>query len=187
MNSNLDPSPRRLSAAEKEFEKAIRPADFHSFYGQAKVIENIIVFVQAARARGEALDHVLLHGPPGLGKTTLSHIIATELGDREIPPEQRPIVMRCIHTTADFDYADSLYFSPDAVEKAKSLLRKGTLIVTDTNMALAGINKPANAFQGHHILHAQIICCLTAIYTIWLPAGTCAAASVAAPSATHGT
>ena len=54
MNSNLDPSPRRLSAAEKEFEKAIRPADFHNFYGQAKVIENIIVFVQAARARGEA-------------------------------------------------------------------------------------------------------------------------------------
>ena len=80
MNSNLDPSPRRLSAAEKEFEKAIRPADFHNFYGQAKVIENIIVFVQAARARGEALDHVLLHGPPGLGKTTLSHIIANEMG-----------------------------------------------------------------------------------------------------------
>ena len=80
MNNNLDPSPRRLSAAEKEFEKAIRPADFHNFYGQEKVIENIIVFVQAARARKEALDHVLLHGPPGLGKTTLSHIIANEMG-----------------------------------------------------------------------------------------------------------
>lgn len=80
MNSNLDPSQKRLSAAEKEFERAIRPADFHNFYGQAKVIENIIVFVQAARARGEALDHVLLHGPPGLGKTTLSHIIANEMG-----------------------------------------------------------------------------------------------------------
>ncbi|MCQ2263201.1 MAG: Holliday junction branch migration DNA helicase RuvB [Bacteroidales bacterium] len=80
MNNNLDPSKKRLSAAEKEFEKAIRPADFHNFYGQAKVIENIIVFVQAARARGEALDHVLLHGPPGLGKTTLSHIIANEMG-----------------------------------------------------------------------------------------------------------
>lgn len=80
MNNNLDPSQKRLSAAEKEFEKAIRPADFHNFYGQEKVIENIIVFVQAARARGEALDHVLLHGPPGLGKTTLSHIIANEMG-----------------------------------------------------------------------------------------------------------
>ena len=80
MNDNLDPTKKRLSAAEKEFERAIRPADFHNFYGQEKVVENIIVFVQAARARKEALDHVLLHGPPGLGKTTLSHIIANEMG-----------------------------------------------------------------------------------------------------------
>ncbi|MDD4395851.1 MAG: Holliday junction branch migration DNA helicase RuvB, partial [Bacteroidales bacterium] len=71
MNTNLDPSQNRLSAAEKEFERAIRPADFTNFYGQEKVIENIIVFVQAAKERKEALDHVLLHGPPGLGKTTL--------------------------------------------------------------------------------------------------------------------
>ena len=80
MNDNLDPSKQRLSAAEKEFERAIRPADFRNFYGQEQVIENIIVFVQAAKARKEALDHVLLHGPPGLGKTTLSHIIANEMG-----------------------------------------------------------------------------------------------------------
>ncbi|HNW68629.1 MAG TPA: Holliday junction branch migration DNA helicase RuvB [Bacteroidales bacterium] len=80
MNTNLDPSQNRLSAAEKEFERAIRPADFINFYGQEKVIENIIVFVQAAKERKEALDHVLLHGPPGLGKTTLSHIIANEMG-----------------------------------------------------------------------------------------------------------
>ncbi|MBQ7734704.1 MAG: Holliday junction branch migration DNA helicase RuvB [Bacteroidales bacterium] len=80
MNDNLNPSKQRLSAAEKEFERAIRPADFHNFYGQKQVIENIIVFVQAAKARKEALDHVLLHGPPGLGKTTLSHIIANEMG-----------------------------------------------------------------------------------------------------------
>ena len=79
-NNNVDPSSGRLSAAEKEFEKAIRPSDFSNFYGQEKVIENIIIFVQAARGRGEALDHVLLHGPPGLGKTTLSHIIANEMG-----------------------------------------------------------------------------------------------------------
>ncbi|MBR3630325.1 MAG: precorrin-8X methylmutase [Oscillospiraceae bacterium] len=72
-------------------------------------------------------------------------IIAAELGDREIPPEERPIVMRCIHTTADFDYAENLYFSPGAVSRAKALLRSGTLIVTDTNMALSGINKPALA------------------------------------------
>ena len=80
MNDNLNPSKQRLSAAEKEFERAIRPADFRNFYGQEQVIENIIVFVQAAKARKEALDHVLLHGPPGLGKTTLSHIIANEMG-----------------------------------------------------------------------------------------------------------
>ena len=80
MNSNLDPSKKRLSASEKEFEQAIRPADFSNFYGQQQVIDNIIVFVKAAKARGEALDHVLFHGPPGLGKTTLSHIISNEMG-----------------------------------------------------------------------------------------------------------
>lgn len=80
MNSNLDPSQERLTATEKEFEKAIRPGDFSNFFGQEQVIDNISVFVQAAKARGEALDHVLLHGPPGLGKTTLSNIIANEMG-----------------------------------------------------------------------------------------------------------
>ncbi len=80
MNNNLDPNSARLSAAEKEFERAIRPTDFANFHGQEQVIENIMVFVRAAKARGEALDHVLLHGPPGLGKTTLSHIIANEMG-----------------------------------------------------------------------------------------------------------
>ncbi|MCQ2272925.1 MAG: Holliday junction branch migration DNA helicase RuvB [Bacteroidales bacterium] len=80
MNQNLDPTSERLSAAEKEFERAIRPTDFASFQGQEQVLDNIIVFVRAAKARGEALDHVLLHGPPGLGKTTLSHIIANEMG-----------------------------------------------------------------------------------------------------------
>lgn len=69
-----------LSPAEKEVEKALRPLSFKDFTGQQKVVENVKVFVQAARQRGEALDHVLLHGPPGLGKTTLSFIIAHELG-----------------------------------------------------------------------------------------------------------
>jgi Holliday junction DNA helicase RuvB len=69
-----------LSSSEKEFEKALRPLSFHDFSGQFKVVENIKVFVQAAKQRGESLDHVLLHGPPGLGKTTLSFIIANELG-----------------------------------------------------------------------------------------------------------
>ena len=80
MNENLDPTTNRMSSADKEFERAIRPAAFKEFQGQQQVLENIIVFVRAAKARGEALDHVLLHGPPGLGKTTLSHIIGNEMG-----------------------------------------------------------------------------------------------------------
>ncbi|GAA5035121.1 Holliday junction ATP-dependent DNA helicase RuvB [Marivirga lumbricoides] len=68
-----------LSPVEKEFEKALRPLSFDDFTGQYKVVENIKVFVQAALKRAEPLDHVLLHGPPGLGKTTLSHIIANEM------------------------------------------------------------------------------------------------------------
>ena len=65
---------------EKELEKALRPSQFDAFSGQEKIVENLKVFVEAARMRGEALDHLLLHGPPGLGKTTLSGIIANELG-----------------------------------------------------------------------------------------------------------
>lgn len=69
----------KLNAAEKEIEKALRPLSFDDFTGQQKVVDNIKVFVQAAKQRNESLDHVLLHGPPGLGKTTLSYIIANEL------------------------------------------------------------------------------------------------------------
>lgn len=69
-----------LSSSEKEFEKALRPLSFEDFSGQQKVVDNLKIFVDAAKMRGEPLDHVLLHGPPGLGKTTLSHIIANELG-----------------------------------------------------------------------------------------------------------
>ncbi|MBQ5993523.1 MAG: Holliday junction branch migration DNA helicase RuvB [Bacteroidales bacterium] len=80
MNENLDPTTQHLSASDKEFERAIRPAQFTDFQGQKQVLENLMVFVHAAKGRGEALDHVLLHGPPGLGKTTLSHIIGNEMG-----------------------------------------------------------------------------------------------------------
>jgi len=69
----------QMSSTEKEIEKALRPLSFSDFTGQEKVIENIRIFVMAAKQRNEPLDHVLLHGPPGLGKTTLSHIIANEL------------------------------------------------------------------------------------------------------------
>jgi Holliday junction DNA helicase RuvB len=80
MNENLDPSLDKLNTSEKEIEKVLRPQVFEDFTGQEKILENLKIFVQAARLRGEALDHVLLHGPPGLGKTTLSNIIANEMG-----------------------------------------------------------------------------------------------------------
>ncbi|NMM49742.1 Holliday junction branch migration DNA helicase RuvB [Marinigracilibium pacificum] len=76
----LQPDKNFLSPGDKEIEKALRPLSFDDFTGQQKVVENIKVFVEAAKRREEALDHVLLHGPPGLGKTTLSHIISNELG-----------------------------------------------------------------------------------------------------------
>ena len=79
MNTNLDATGRSMSEREREVERALRPSGFDSFAGQAQVLENLKIFVQAAKERGEPLDHVLLHGPPGLGKTTLSFIIANEL------------------------------------------------------------------------------------------------------------
>ena len=71
---------QNFNSAEKDFENALRPLKFDDFSGQSKVVENLEVFVEAAKYRGEPLDHTLLHGPPGLGKTTLSNIIANELG-----------------------------------------------------------------------------------------------------------
>jgi Holliday junction DNA helicase RuvB len=79
MNENLDAESEHLSSAEKEVEKVLRPKEFADFSGQEKVVENLRIFVQATKQRQEALDHVLLHGPPGLGKTTLANIIAAEL------------------------------------------------------------------------------------------------------------
>ena len=80
MEEDFDIRDARMPESEREYENALRPLSFHDFSGQAKVVENLKVFVMAARMRKEALDHVLLHGPPGLGKTTLSNIIANELG-----------------------------------------------------------------------------------------------------------
>ncbi len=80
MDNDFDIRQESISSAEKEFENALRPLRFGDFSGQQKVVENLEVFVEAAKYRGEPLDHTLLHGPPGLGKTTLSNIIANELG-----------------------------------------------------------------------------------------------------------
>ena len=87
----LNGNNENMSAAEKEIDKALRPLSLRDFTGQDKIVENLKIFVQAARRRGEALDHVLLHGPPGLGKTTLSHIIASEL-DANIKMTSGPVL-----------------------------------------------------------------------------------------------
>ena len=82
MNTDFDIHEEQYVAGskEKDFENALRPLRFHDFSGQTKIVENLKIFVEAAKYRGEPLDHTLLHGPPGLGKTTLSQIIANELG-----------------------------------------------------------------------------------------------------------
>jgi Holliday junction DNA helicase RuvB len=80
MNDNLDPTNQNYSSEELDIERALRPLSFEDFTGQDQVLENLEVFVQAANLRDEALDHTLFHGPPGLGKTTLAHILANELG-----------------------------------------------------------------------------------------------------------
>ncbi|MCH9774319.1 MAG: AAA family ATPase, partial [Bacteroidetes bacterium] len=80
MNEHLDPTGENFSNTERDIERKLRPLSFDDFTGQASVLENLKIFVEAAKMRDEAMDHVLLHGPPGLGKTTLSHIIANELG-----------------------------------------------------------------------------------------------------------
>jgi Holliday junction DNA helicase RuvB len=79
MNENLDPSNDNFSPEERDVEKKLRPLTFDDFTGQDQVLENLLVFVQAANLREEALDHTLFHGPPGLGKTTLAYILANEL------------------------------------------------------------------------------------------------------------
>jgi Holliday junction DNA helicase RuvB len=80
MSNPLRPEENRPGAAEKEFENSIRPKEIVDFSGQDQIIDNLKIFIKAAKLRGEALDHILFHGPPGLGKTTLSRIVSTEMG-----------------------------------------------------------------------------------------------------------
>jgi Holliday junction DNA helicase RuvB len=78
-NPILDASGKQIGTEEQQIERALRPKALEDFSGQPRIVDNLKIFIQAAKQRGEALDHVLLHGPPGLGKTTLSHIISNEL------------------------------------------------------------------------------------------------------------
>jgi Holliday junction DNA helicase, RuvB subunit len=79
-NPNLNSNKENLSFNDREFENSISPSVMNDFSGQGQIIENLVIFIKAAKIRGEALDHILFHGPPGLGKTTLSRIVANELG-----------------------------------------------------------------------------------------------------------
>ena len=90
-NPNLNPDSDHLSTEDHQIEKSLRPKALGDFSGQPKIVENLKIFIQAARQRGDALDHVLLHGPPGLGKTTLSHIIAYEL-EAELKMSSGPVL-----------------------------------------------------------------------------------------------
>lgn len=90
-NPNLNPDSEHLSTEDHQIEKSLRPKALGDFSGQPKIVENLKIFIQAARQRGDALDHVLLHGPPGLGKTTLSHIIAYEL-EAELKMSSGPVL-----------------------------------------------------------------------------------------------
>jgi len=79
MEDNFNIRKETIALTDREFEKQLRPLSFDDFKGQKQVIDNLVVFVTAAKQRGESLDHVLLHGPPGLGKTTLAAIISNEM------------------------------------------------------------------------------------------------------------
>ena len=104
MAEDFDIHEEKLSSTEKEFENALRPLHFDDFNGQQKVVDNLRIFVEAAKYRGEPLDHTLLYGPPGLGKTTLSNIIANELGvGFKITSGPQPVVEEYLYSAME-DY-----------------------------------------------------------------------------------
>ena len=129
----------------EDFEHALRPKGFEDFRGQDQIVGNLKVFIQAAKERQDALDHVLLHGPPGLGKTTLSNIIATEMGV-ELKQTSGPVLEKALNASGVFHFdqvavwkkADAVWFDENVkgangrvvrdewVKQAKILAKGGT-------------------------------------------------------------
>ena len=123
-NTNLNSEKTGLSAADAAFENTIRPSQISDFSGQEQIIENLRIFIKAAKIRGEALDHVLFHGPPGLGKTTLSRIVANELGvnikETSGPVIEKPGVLAGLLTSLEPDdvlFIDEIHRLSTVVEE----------------------------------------------------------------------
>ena len=128
MNENLDPSGEQQSGEEKLIEKALRPKLLNDFSGQPKIVSNLKIFIEATKQRGEALDHVLLHGPPGLGKTTLSHIISNEL-ESELKMTSGPVLEKpkdLAGLLTNLDEGDVLFI--DEIHRLNNVVEELSLI-----------------------------------------------------------
>ena len=138
MTEDFDIRDERTTPSEREFENALRPPKFQDFSGQSKVVENLEVFVEAAKYRGEPLDHTLLHGPPGLGKTTLSNIIANELGVGFIDEIHRlsPVVEEYLYSAMEDYRIDIMIDKGPSARSIQIDLNPFTLIGATTRSGL---------------------------------------------------
>ena len=164
-----------LSAADKEVERALRPLVFEEFFGQDKVVDNVKIFVLAAKKRNEPLDHVLLHGPPGLGKTTLSHIISNELNANlkisSGPVLDKPGDLAGLLTNlepGDVLFIDEIHrLNPVVEEYLYSAMEDYKIdIMLDSPSARSGADQPESIhFDRRH--HARWFAYCTVARTLW--------------------